>query len=136
MRIPKLKWWQWAIAGVVVVGLLSAVLSPPDTSAPPVGRVTSVDRLPGDLPVYAAVVERGTTAVDAEAKARDLCGSASHCTVMAWSDPSLKAKGFPMTDRETAGVVYNYRLNRSTGYESSSWNCDTFPDAPAAQCMD
>lgn len=135
MRPPRLKWWQWAIGGVVAVGVASALFSPPDVAAPAPGRIVSASQIGGSLPVYAAVSEPGTPAADAEAKARELCGAASHCDVMAWADHALKAKGFPMTDREAAGVVYRYRVNRTTGYEASSWNCETFPDAPAAQCM-
>lgn len=67
--------------------------------------------------------------------ARDICGSRPFCKVGAWTDETLLPRGFPMTDREVAGQVFSYTLNRDTGFEQSLWRCALFPQPSPDLCF-
>lgn len=59
------------------------------------------------------------------------CGDAAICNVKIWTDPGRVARGFPMTDREVAGIEAAYLVNRGTGVDG--FICQPF-GAPSQRC--
>lgn len=126
----------WIIPLVCALASCGAPSSTGDNAEPAKAstpRIVSAQSIEAPLPVYRMVVEPGAPGLTE--KARELCGSASHCSVYAWSDATLAGRGFPFTDRERAGVVFQYDVNRSTGFERSLFDCQAFPQPDTNQCL-
>lgn len=138
MNLPKWPWWGWALAILLGLGIISAIVSP-ETPEPAVKdarepKIIRTASLPSDLPAYTMLVEAGAAPGLLTEKARDLCGSASHCAVTGWTDASFVGRGWPLTQREADAAAYTYAVNRSTGYEGEIWDCTKFPEAPKERC--
>lgn len=114
-------------------GSPSSESTSPDPAPPVAGRILSTRAFDASLPTFRMLVEPGAAGLTE--KARELCGSASHCSAYAWTDETLAAKGFPFTDRERSGVVFQYDVNRTTGFERSLWDCRAFPQSDADLCL-
>lgn len=145
--MPKFKWWQWTFfvvlgLGVLVrfsvwVGEVGETVAAKD-APPAVPEATLKDRRTianEPFPVYAATVVQGENPRELEAQARKMCEGQQFCMVSGWIDPSLRATAFPLTDRETAGVVFTYRLNRRTGVDGARWRCDAFEGFGPDECF-
>jgi hypothetical protein len=126
-------WIVPVIAALAGCGAPSSSSESPEPAAALAPRIVSTQAIDAPLPVYRMVVEPGAPGLTE--KARELCGSASHCSVYAWTDAALAGRGFPFTDRERAGLVFQYDVNRSTGFERSLFDCQAFPQPDANQCL-
>jgi len=143
MKMPKWPWWGWLIAGVVFLGVLSALFNPDAQQAesvkPQKVNLREVEVLVGGrsqpLRTLAVTIPAGSGAQLTEDAARQLCEGASHCSVLGFPVGGAKSTAMPMTEREAAELVYSYSLNRSSGMDESLWNCRVFADAPPARCM-
>lgn len=65
------------------------------------------------------------------AAALAVCGDARICNVKIWTDPARATRGFPLTDREAAGIEAAYLVNRGTG--TDDFICQPF-GSPKDRC--
>jgi hypothetical protein len=144
MKLPKWPWWAWAIVVLVGLGIISAIVSPPEQTAQkgPAGpqpvNFRQVDAIGSyrDLgsEAYSVIIEAGSDFAMTEAAARGLCRGKTFCQVFGFSDASAKPSAMPMTDREAQALIYTYTLSRSAGTDESVGNCAFFPSAPKDRC--
>lgn len=141
MKFPKWPWWGWALAIVVGLGVLSAIVSPPNASeeSAPTVRLQSLALISGGRNdtqrTFSVVVPPSSPAGATENAARDICSGATHCQVFGFFDAAAKATAMPMTEREARALVFSYTLNRSSGMDESMWDCAAFADVPADRCI-
>lgn len=147
MKLPSWKWWQWTLAifaGLVVVSAIGRCADPVAPGKEPRAQVAVAQpakilnsRQVRDKPflTYAILVEPGSNGEALATEARKLCGDSTFCQVSGWTDDQLRARGFPFTDREAAGVVFSYNVNRNTGYDRPLWDCRVFTGIGPEQCL-
>ena len=138
--MKKLKWWQWAlivVGGLAVVGTLAD--DPANQPAPAlINKYEVIDaqfrKLAGD---HTFVMTFNATAdpVELEKTVRNHCGAREFCKVFGWTEPEYAPRGFPMTDREVQAQVLSYGINRTSGYEQLSWDCDLFGKQTGVECQ-
>jgi len=87
---------------------------------------------PGTLAIE---VPEGMAADRLPELARQQCEGQQICQLFAWPKGQAVATAMPLTDREAAGVVYSYSLNRMTGLERSLWRCSAYPRASKDECL-
>ena len=63
------------------------------------------------------------------------CGMAAQCSVFGWLDKADAARAFPMTDTEVSSMVFSYKLNRTTGFEQTLWDCRHWPQKDRRRCL-
>lgn len=114
--------------------------------APPAGTEKAEPSPPADQPIralerreiandfFVVVLDASVSPARYPDFARELCGERGFCKVGVWTDASLLPRGFPMTDREVAGEMFQYGLNRDTGYEATIWNCQVNPQDDPSNC--
>ncbi|MCC6478060.1 MAG: hypothetical protein IT552_02485 [Sphingomonadaceae bacterium] len=84
---------------------------------------------------YAMIVPVGANADDLVTAAKDQCGEQEICRVLGWQNEADMARAFPMTDNEVGSLVFNYGINRTTGYEQALWNCKIFVTKKGDECL-
>lgn len=126
--------------------LISACNAPPpdtrkDAPPPETGAAASEKAPPAPLKTRqlagifsVAVVPNDADPASFPDLARDACGANEVCQIGLWNDESFAPRGFPMTDREVEAKVFQYNVNRNTGFERSLWNCDVYPQTEQANC--
>ncbi|WP_272798847.1 hypothetical protein [Sphingobium sp. AntQ-1] len=67
--------------------------------------------------------------------ARSQCEGKQICQVIAWNDAENAGTAMPLLDREAQAVVFNYSLNRTTGFEQALWRCTKFKRPNKGQCL-
>lgn len=85
--------------------------------------------------IYAVHLPAGLQISEIEAAARALCSGKQICKVMGFSSADAVPTAMPMTDRELASLVFNYGLNRNTGFDEALWDCRVFEGLPADRCL-
>lgn len=106
--------------------------TPPAEATPRPSAKLETTELAGNFMV--AVAPAAAVAATYPDLARQACGSRTFCKVGIWTDPGFLPRGFPMTDREVAAQVFQYSLNRNTGFEQTLWNCRVAPQTDQANC--
>jgi hypothetical protein len=143
MKITK-RGWLWVGAGVLVIGGAGSLIDRPPGSAdnvvmpaakqtPPAPHPTF--RVIGGPDVFAMIVPSAMTAEAMALASKAQCGRREFCQVYAWADELHVPAAFPMSDRELASLIFNYRLNRSTGYEQLLWDCRRYPRRDRSECL-
>lgn len=143
MKLPKWPWWGWAIAVLVGLGIISAVVSPPEaqpekaTTPTPV-NFSQVDAIGNYMDLsseaFSVIIRPGSDYAMTDAAARGLCRGKTFCQVFGFRDASAKPSALPMTDREAEALIYTYTLNRGSGADASVADCGFFPSAPKDRC--
>ncbi len=138
----RLLWW--GLGGLFAIGAIGAALDPeagkPSTTvAPDPLRVDedNVDELReamkpigGQGLIFAFPIPATARPIDVETAARTHCAENEFCQVYGWQDASQLPGAWPMLDREVAALSFRYALNRSTGYEETSWFCGSVGAKP------
>lgn len=124
-----------ALVVIGVAGLLSVLEPEPTVSdAAPAPEITIL-REQGMTGDYALTIPAGLAAEKLPGIAKEQCGARSHCSVYGWTDPAQTARALPLTEPEFESLAFRYDLNRSTGFERSSWDCERFPQPDTASCL-
>lgn len=84
---------------------------------------------------YSVAFPREMPLTDVETAAKTKCGRAMICKVLGWNDTSKIASRLPMTNPEVISQVFDFSLNRNTGYEEAKWECSAYPTAPRDSCF-
>ena len=85
--------------------------------------------------IFAVLIPAASAPDQVEVSARKLCEGATRCTVLGFTEKSLMPTAMPMTEREAAGQIYGYSLNRETGMDESLWDCSSFVGVDPSRCM-
>lgn len=106
------------------------------SNPPPSADAASLkfERLGSTPDIYTVVLQANAKPAEIEMAVRDHCGAREFCQVFGWVDRSRVARAFPMTDRELSGLVFDYKLNRSTGLDRAGFSCRLWPSVPKDQC--
>ena len=141
MKLGKRGKWAAGIgAGLLAIVIFGDPSPKPKPVPPPSYPATEVLQTPtfkavSGRDVIAMVYNPAVAASDLPDIAREECGTRSFCKIMGWTDSAYQPRGFPMTDREVNAMTFSYSLNRDTGYEQVSWNCDIYKDIDPSGCL-
>lgn len=105
--------------------------SPEQATAAPVAKFNIIA---GD-DVFSMIIPANMTPEQIIAAARDQCGAREFCQVHGWLKATDAARALPMTDREFEALAFQYAHNRTSGFESRSYNCDVWPTAGPEECL-
>ena len=130
MKLPKWKWWQWALAFLafcIAGGVYSTITgtgaldeaAEEQVHSPAFTRFSQSRLIAPD--VFAVVFPEGTDRDQVEAVARQTCGERQFCKVLGWTDAGAVARALPMTDRELAAQKFIITINRPTGMDEVIW---------------
>ena len=141
-HMSKLKWWQWCLVIFIGLPFIGATIS-----AITGGQSIETERGKKYEPANAEfklIAGEGIFAMTFNPKAdpdklpeiaRRHCGSRDFCNVLGWTDPAFAAKGFPMTERETKSVKFQYTVNRHSGLEQELWDCTKWAKQGKDSCL-
>ena len=136
--MKKLKWWHWVLivfAGMFVLG--SLVDDPENNTAQTGSKYEDADAQFRELAGEDMFVMTFNAKADPKTLptiVRDHCGTRDFCKVFGWTNPEFAPRGFPMTDREEGAQVLSYGINRTTGYEELTWDCEKFGKMEGVIC--
>jgi hypothetical protein len=89
----------------------------------------------GGLNNFAITVSADTKPDQLTNIAREKCAGTTHCSIYAWTNTNETARGMPLTEPELASLAYKYAVNRTTGFQSSHWDCQRFPRQNPSECL-
>lgn len=134
--MKNLKWWQWCLIvflGIPLIGATIDVLRSGSSSHASSAKA-EFKALSGNA-VFAMLVDPEVDPETLPDLAREHCSDREFCNVLGWVDEEFVAKGFPLTDRESAEVKFQYTVNRSTGLEQTLWDCRTWKRSKENNCL-
>ncbi len=85
--------------------------------------------------VFVMIIPSDADPTMIKAWAKDRCGEVEFCKVFGWTDKASAARALPMTDAEFASQAVSYGVNRATGFEQFSWDCDRYPKTEGVECL-
>ena len=136
--MKKLKWWQWGLIGLVGISVMQAIVDLNSPQKPTKQKFSGAEpefRLIGGKSIFAMTFDPNSDPEAILAAARKRCSEFLHCQVQAWTQPDRAAGAFPMTDREVEAVAFSYTLNRTTGLDEASWECENWSGMGRQACI-
>ncbi len=138
----NLKWWQWVLIvffGIPMIGATVDVMtngtssssSNSDRYQPVNAEFRSIS---GDA-IFAMTFDPKADQAAIPEIAREHCDDRDFCNVLGWTDPKFAARGFPLTERESAQLKFQYTVNRNSGLEQTLWDCRAWKQTSESQCL-